>query len=1040
MYHHFGFDDNDIEKIRQIDSTFKVYGAKSKDIIIEKDNSNSIVRINEINYECNNLVLVEGKQPENKNEMLMEYGINESHNINIGDVLEIDGKKIKIVGSALSTEFLIKSRMVDSRGTSNLGDGRVSFCLFANKDYFDFDYYTNAYIIDEKAKDLKINSTEYKDTLKKDKDSLNEVKEKLETEKYQKIIDEANSKIDEEEAKANQEIEQAKSELDSAKLELDTAKEKLDRTKSTLDSSKKEIDNAETKIEEFEKKLNDAKNELTAGREALDSTKETIDNSKKELDTAEQEINNYEEKVNKEKNNLDNKKLEIEEELRKNNTSYEQVLNIINEAINKYGSKEKALAELDKLAVQYNINPAIKEQVTEAANGILKIEEGYTEIKDAKKELEKQKETLKTSKETYNEGLQQYNEGLEQYNLNNSEYDNNKKEFEKQKKSLNTAKAKYNAGLKQYNEGLQQYNEGLDNYNKGLEEYNNKRSEAEQTIKNARKELENIEKSTFYISDRNADYEYSTYMSLCKSFDNISKTFPLIFIFVTIFIGLLSMARMAIENRTEIGTLKALGYMNKEIRVKYVVYSLLATLLGGIIGSIIGNYGLSYLCYVIFNDIYQVPVFETTLNIWASIVGNVFSTFVIVGVTLFVINQLLKQDATTLLRPTSPPIGKKILLEKIKPLWKRINFNNRIMARNVFRYKKRVIMSLLGFIGCTSLIMAGYAIKDSMLNIIDKQFIEISDYDEVANLDGDLTENELNKIFNYSQIEKLIYAKTTLIEIQDNRATFIIPNDTSKFKTMFNLKDHKTGEILEFKENEVIITENLAENLNKKVGDEIEFIDNNVLQKFKISAIAENYVDSYIYMDKQTYANSVDKFFINGAFIKFDNLENIYSIITDLNKNEHILTIVSVKHLVESFKMMLSAFDSIIAVLVIFSALLSFVVMYNLAYITISERQREIATLKVLGYEEKEVDDYILKEQLNIFILGVILGIITGDLYSTILVNNIKFSQLYLVKQIEAISYIKTAGFVLSFAIIIGIGVHFMLKKVKMIESLKTIE
>ena len=183
MYHHFGFDDNDIEKIRQIDSTFKVYGAKSKDIIIEKDNSNSIVRINEINYECNNLVLVEGKQPENKNEMLMEYGINESQNINIGDVLEIDGKKIKIVGSALSTEFLIKSRMVDSRGTSNLGDGRVSFCLFANKDYFDFDYYTNAYIIDEKAKDLKINSTEYKDTLKKDKDSLNEVKEKIETEK-----------------------------------------------------------------------------------------------------------------------------------------------------------------------------------------------------------------------------------------------------------------------------------------------------------------------------------------------------------------------------------------------------------------------------------------------------------------------------------------------------------------------------------------------------------------------------------------------------------------------------------------------------------------------------------------------------------------------------------------------------------------------------------------------------------------------------------------------------------------------------------------
>ena len=511
-------------------------------------------------------------------------------------------------------------------------------------------------------------------------------------------------------------------------------------------------------------------------------------------------------------------------------------------------------------------------------------------------------------------------------------------------------------------------------------------------------------------------------MSLCNSFNNLSKSFPIIFFLVAIFISLLSMARMAIENRTEIGTLKALGFTNKEIRIKYILYSTLATLLGGVAGGVIGNYALSYLCYVIFNDIYQVPVFETNLNIWAIIIGNLFAVIAIVGSTIMVINKLLKEDATTLLRPISPPIGKKILLEKIKPLWKRMSFNNKIMSRNIFRYKRRVIMSLLGFIGCTSLIMSGYAIKDSMLNIIDKQFIEISDYDQIVNLDGDLGENELNEIFNYDKINKLVYVKTSVVEFQENRVTFLIPNDVDDFKSIFNLKDYKTGEALDFKNNEIIITASLAEKLNKKAGDELEFVDNNnALQKLKISAIAENYVENYIYMDKQSYTENADKFFINCAFIKFDTLENTEDIITDLNENEHILTTLSVKSLKDNFKNMLGAFNSITGVLVVFSALLSFVVMYSLAYITISERQREIATLKVLGYNQTEVDDYILKEQLNIVIIGIIIGIIVGSLYSGFLIENIKFSQLYLVKQIEPLSYIKTAGFIIAFTVIVGI-------------------
>ena len=213
------------------------YGVKSKDSIIELNNKNSIVRINEINDNCNKLVIAEGRMPENKNEMLMEYGLDNSQNINIGDVLEIDGNQIKIVGSALSTDFLIQNKMIESRDTSTLGSGKVSFCLFALKDYFDFDYYTAVYVVDEKLNTYNVTSAEYKNTLKEDRETLNQVKKRLEEEKYKKIIDEANKKIDDEEAKANSELENAKNELDSVKAELDNAKIKINGYEQKLNSA-----------------------------------------------------------------------------------------------------------------------------------------------------------------------------------------------------------------------------------------------------------------------------------------------------------------------------------------------------------------------------------------------------------------------------------------------------------------------------------------------------------------------------------------------------------------------------------------------------------------------------------------------------------------------------------------------------------------------------------------------------------------------------------------------------------------------------------
>ena len=1034
-----GLEDDDLENIRKIDNNFKVYGLKTKDTIINRDNLSFVVRVEEISNDCNKLIIKEGRKPQNQNEMLMEYGLNERKNINVGDKIELDGQTIEIVGSALSTDHIVRSRLADNRGTSKVGTGRIDFCFFAEKDYFDFDYYTQAYIVDKELLNHAITSDEYKEGIKKDKELLDSVKDKLEEEKYNAIIDKASKEIDEEEKEANSKLEEAKKELDNAKLELDNAKEELDKSKKTLNSSKKEIDDAEIKINEYDKQLETAKNELESGKQELDKNKSVLDASKKEIDDGEAQINNYEQELNNSKSQLDDLKALVEDNLAPYNYTYNTAVSIYNLCMQQYGSVEETINKLKDEAPEYLNNETIQ-KLQLALTVIDQIENGYKKIEEGRTELENQKAKLADGKKEYNAGLSEYEDALNKYNEGYNEYINNKNELDSKKNTLKEAKEQYNLGLRKYNNGLEQYNNGLKEYNKNLEDYENGKKEAEEKIKEARNELKNIEAASFFISDRNDNYEYCTYMSLCNSFGNLAKSFPVIFLMVAVFVSLLAMARMSIENRSEIGLLKALGFSNKEIRIKYVLYALLATLSGGIIGAILGNNYLSYLCYLIFNDLYQVPVFETANNIISMILGNVFAVIAIVGATLMVLKDTLKRDATELLRPIAPQPGKKILLEKIEPLWKRLSFSNRIMARNIFRYKRRVIMSLMGFIGCTSLIIAGYAIRDSMIHIIDKQFIEISDYDQIANLDGKLSKEEIDQLLNYNKISKKAYAKISIVELQDNRATFIVPNDMDEFKKIFNIKDYKTGEFLELKDNEVIVTKKLAENLNKKVGDEIEFIDSNVLRKFKISALAENYVDNFIYLNKETYSNSVDKYSINCAFIKFDSLEGNEEFITNLTENEHLLNTVSVETSINSFKNMLKAFNEIITLLVIFSGLLSFVVMYSLAYITISERQREIATLKVLGYYNKNVDKYILKEQLNITVLGILLGILLGSLYSNILIKNINFGQLYLVKQIETISYFKTAGFIFLFALIIGVGVHFVLKKISLIESLKRVE
>lgn len=462
----------------------------------------------------------------------------------------------------------------------------------------------------------------------------------------------------------------------------------------------------------------------------------------------------------------------------------------------------------------------------------------------------------------------------------------------------------------------------------------------------------------------------------------------------------------------------------------------------GYYGAWAGYFIVPKVIFDTYKMMYEVPIFRYSPNISSILLGITLSLICISGATIITINKLVKEKPTILLRPLSPNKGKKILLEHIGFIWKRLSFSNKITIRNILRYKKRVGMTILGIMGCTTLLLSGYAIRDSIVSVGQKHFEEILVFDEMFYLDGKKNKSELDEIFNNSHIKEKIYTKMSTIEVGTDSANLFVPQDADTIDNIVNLKDSKTKEKLKLEEGKVIVSSKLAKRNKLKVNDIVEFTDGqNNKYRFEVSGITENYIGNYIYMDSKTYEKNISQFNINVCYIKVDDKSYEDSITQDLlKKNSNIISSIASKAILERFDKIFGALDNVVLILVVFSGALSFVVLYNLVYVSISERQREIATLKVLGFNHKEVDSYIIKEESIISILGILIGLIVGTWYSFIIVETIEVPTVQFVKAITLKSYLFTFGFMILFKLIVNIRVHFALKKIDMIESLKSIE
>lgn len=786
--------------------------------------------------------------------------------------------------------------------------------------------------------------------------------------------------------------------VDSA-LDLDTTKEEYS---DLIDEVVDKVENISSKQgkNRYDQIYNDAYSKI----------KEEEDIGNKKFDEVLEELNSAESELVFAKNNLDmfnSKLIDIKYSLNEGRASLDEAWSKYYSILSENNIKEE---EIDN-----NINYLDNE--ISKINQLIEIGEDPSKYQEQLIALNTKLELLRSIKNMKMELLNKESE----YSKSSDEYNNS-----------------YNS----YINNLNNYNFNYNSYLVSLSSYNSERDKFNKKINEAIIELEKIDMPNWYIYDRTDYTTYSEYIDDTNSIKNLSAIFPMVFFAVSILVSLISMNRMVEDDRGEIGTLKSLGFSNRHIMTKYLLFAFLAMLIGGILGNILGIVIIPSLIFNIYTILFDVPNFYIGLNLDITLIAFLLSFICVCGTTVWTVSKNLKEKPSELMRPKAPKSGKRVFLEKVSFIWDKISFSNKVTIRNLFRYKKRVIVTIVGIAGCCGLMLCGFGIKDSITDIAVRQYGEIFKFDAMVYVDL-MSSERYNEIFDNSIITNTTQTNNLKASVLDTDVNLFIARDNEELEKVVNLFNYKTKKKIKLSEGKVVITEKLAALKNLKIGDKINIVDvNNKKYQYEISDITANYFEHFIYMDQDTYEESGGEFISNVVYLNTKKLsnknKNIFS--EELLKNDEVLNVSYTASLIEIITNMLNSLDEVVLILIVLAASLSFVVLYNLSNINIMERKREIATLKVLGFYNKEVDSYITKENIILTIIGIIIGLGFGYLLTNIIITTVEIEKARFLKRICFNSYVYAASMSFIFTFIVNVVTHFSLKRIDMIESLKSVE
>ena len=1038
-----GFTQRDVEAVSELEGVALAEGAVSGDFLIVDEEGTETVWKALMITEVNAPALTAGRMPAKADEVLADYlAFTED---DIGRTLlvrEQEDSGSPLLYHEYTITGLCSSPLYLSveRGTTSLGSGKLTGFLCFLPEGLDTEVFTELYVILQDP--AEIFSDEYNQQIENAQPMMEEALAHRADERFQEILTEAEEEYSEAEEEYLEGKRTYQEERQKAEGELEDAREKLEETKRKLEEAKEELDRTAGRLADAEEEIRRGENQYYDGCAALQIARDEFETKRTET---EKELAGRKQMLEEGKAQAEAAVKALQdagaEDILRQHAVLQQMEFALEQQMQLPGLDEEELAALELQMAQ--VKAAIEKiEETGVPDAWQKAQEALSQAENAQKALEA---TEASAQNAFAEAEKQLKAKEEQLYAGWLKVSAAKKELAEGQRAFSRGLMEYQDGAAAYEDGIKEYEKAREDAEEQFSEAERELQDTEEKLSKAREEIDGLQPPETWLLDRNSNSGYLAYDNDSQIVQGVARVFPLFFFLVAALVCVTTMTRMVDDQRTQIGTLKALGYSNARITWKYVFYSGSAALIGSVLGFLVGSVLFPVCIWKGYSLLYGFGKIRIVYAWSTGAVALCVALLCSAGATYAACRKELHSVPAELMRPRTPPAGKRVWIERVRFLWRKFSFLHKVTARNIFRYKKRLIMMVLGIGGCTALVITGLGLRDSICDIAEDQFGKIMTYDYAVTFREDASEKD-RKAFSDTAGDRLsicVSVCADTVEAEGKNGTKqvnVLACSDPEISSLVHLKT-EDGDLPWPKDGGVIISDNLAEILDLSEGDMFRIRTDDVhTVELPIYGIFRNYVYYYAVMTEETYESALNRQVkINAAYA--DVAEgDIHAVAASLSGEKSVASVSVMEDLRTMVGNMLRSMNYIVALVIGCAAALAFVVLVNLSNINISERVREIATIEVLGFSEKETAAYVFRENLVLTLMGAALGIPLGKLLHAFVMNQIRLDMVCFDTKVNLLSYVLAVILTFLFTVTVDLIMRRKLWNIDMAEALKSVE
>ncbi len=1049
-----GITQGDVDALSELEGVEFAEGGYSETAYVKVAGERASVDVKALSDSgFNEPYLVEGRLPEAPGEVAVTAGYLKDSGKSIGDTLQLEAAEDENNEVFERCDYTVVGTVIDPMEVNN-AEGSMSFRAASSSDYAFFvtpdnvtaDTFTVAYVRLAGASELLCYSAEYDDVVAEATDRIDAIRDERAQARTDEVVGDALAQVEDGEREAQESFDEAEQAFADGQKEIDDGRAELVDGQAELDAGRQDLIDGQAEIDANRQTLIDSQAELDAGLAQLNANSETIENLRSQLPAMEEELKRGQETYDAALKQVQDGRAQIEAAYQSARDTVNQRFKdnwdtYLNEMMAQGFTEDQATAMLEQRHTQAleEAEAEVAQQTADFANSLDKAEQ---ELASNAVELEEGWNGLATAQEA----VKSYDENRKLLEDSQARIDDGWAQLYAGQDEIDSGWAELYAGQDELDAGAAELEDGQRELDEQRADYEREKADALAELADARAEVEDIDPATWYIQDRSSLSGYSSIESDADSIEALGTAFPIIFLVVAILVSLTAITRLVEEQRGLIGTYKSLGFAKHQVYAKYLIYALSACLVGGIIGNVFGFVLLPLFLFTVFDVMYVLPGYPILYNVASGLFGILLFVVAIGGSAFLSCRSEIHQTPADLLRPKVPKFGSRIFLERIPAIWRRLSFLNKVTARNLFRYKKRFFMTVAGIMGCTALIVCAFVIKDSVALMAPEQYESIDQYDIMAVVDADDLDSVADGLAADDRVADLTRVLIDSGEVGNGEdsvdAQIIAAPDGATLEGYVAMTD-ASGTALSLPTEGMLVTNNASQVLGLEQGADAVLQDSSLEQRSaRVVGVSQSYLGNYAYLSQASYEKlfGAGSYAPNAVLVQLTDDTDGPAFADELSQDSTYFSVVSTREMEDSFASSFALINTVVLVILVMAAALAFTVLFTLSTTNISERERELATIKVLGFRRGEVHHYVNKETLILTAIGIAFGLVAGPPLGGLLLGSLNMPGIAFPTHIEWYSMVISAVLPFAFALVVNLITNRTLDRIDMIGALKSVE